>query len=74
MASPRATRRKMVLADPYATRHVSRSGHRATPDVYSDRTRQIVADWDARGIEIFGMNVIGPARRNTIFGDEADQD
>jgi hypothetical protein len=73
-ASPRALRRKALLADPCATRHVNRSGRRATPDVFTDRTRQIVTDWYARDIEIFGVDFTGPARRNTIYGDDTDQD
>jgi hypothetical protein len=71
-ASPCAIRRKTLLADPYTTRHVNRSGRRATPDVYTDKTRQIVADWYAKDIEIFGVDFTGPARRNTIYGDDAD--
>lgn len=52
-------------------RLVNQSGKNAPKytDVYTDRSRQIVADWYAKDIDAFGFDFVGSARRNTLFGD-----
>lgn len=54
-------------------RRVNRSGLKAPKytDIYTDRTRQIVADWYARDIDTFGFDFIGGARRNTKYDETA---
>lgn len=56
-------------------RRKNRSEHDAPKftEIYTDRTRQIVADWYAKDIDTFGFDFIGGARRKTMFGNETSR-
>lgn len=55
------------LSGPLRRRNRSRTGLGSYRDYYDDRTRQIVADWYAKDIALFGFDFDGSATRNVVF-------
>lgn len=60
------------LDEPIRRRNVTKSSEskKRYQDYYSDRTRQIVADWYADDIDSFGFTFDGPATRNIWTASE----
>jgi hypothetical protein len=57
--------------EPARKRNVTVNAKGDWRDFYTERTRQIVADWYARDIELFGFDFDTPATRNTTYAEAA---
>jgi hypothetical protein len=61
------------VPDPAAPRNVTLNAKGDWRDHYTDKTRQIIADWYAEDIDHFGFDFDTPATRNTTFSDVTEK-